>query len=38
MLKDPNQPFELHESVKDSTGREKYMRVDRDEVATKTGI
>ena len=38
MLKDPSQSFELHESIKDSTGREKFMRVNRDEVATRTGI
>lgn len=38
MLKDKNQPFELHEQLRDSEGKEKYMKVDRDEIATKTNL
>ena len=38
MLKDPSQPFELHEQVRDSEGKEKYMKVDREAVANKTNL
>lgn len=38
MLQDKNQGFELHESVRDSAGKEKFLKVDREEVAIKTGI
>ena len=38
LLKDKAQPFDLHEAVRDNSGNEAYVKVDRDAVATKTNI
>lgn len=38
LLKDKGQGFDLHQSVRDSEGKEKFLKVDRDDVATRTGI
>ena len=34
LLRDKSQTFSLHESVVDSEGKEKFLKVNKDEVAT----
>lgn len=40
LLKDnkDDKNFEVHKSITDSTGKEKYFKVDKEEVATKTNL
>jgi len=38
LLRDKAANFDLHESVRDSSGKEKFYKVDKEEVAHRTGI
>ncbi len=38
LLRDQGSNFDIHQSVKDSTGKEKFYKVDKEEVAQRTGI
>ena len=38
LLKDKQQGFELHQSVRDSEGNERYLKVDREAAAVRTDI